>query len=353
MATYVPVATDPADPVSSRFVGSAAEEFRTLKNRTKGALVVPLTDPVPGFIPAVATRAGKVLGFDASGNPVVLSVAGTTDPSLRADLAAAGGVALVNGAVSQADLQKQTYIAGTTGGTSTAYTFTANPAITAYLANESFFLTFHAVSGDNPTLAINGVATPPNLVKQNRDGTYSNILAGDITLNHRSRVALLSATQAWVETLPVRGVIVDRAYAEYTANANITTVIPFDDTIPQNTEGTQILSVVITPKSTTNRLRIRFQGQYTCTTASNGIVAIFTSASANAIAVDTSSVTGLDFAGQLVSEVEIVPGSITPLTVSARIGPNTANTLRLNGTTSARLFGGSMKATLVVEEITP
>ena len=98
MATYVPVATDPADPVSSRFVGSAAEEFRTLKNRTKGALVVPLTDPVPGFIPEVALRAGKVLGFDAGGNPVVLTVAGTTDPSLRADLAAAGGAALVGNA---------------------------------------------------------------------------------------------------------------------------------------------------------------------------------------------------------------------------------------------------------------
>lgn len=199
MATYVPVATDPADPVSSRFVGSAAEEFRTLKNRTKGALVVPLTDPVPGFIPEVALRAGKGLGFDATGNPVVFTISGTADPSLRADLAAAGGVALVNGAVSQSDLQKQTYEAFSTGGTSTAYTLTPVPAQTAYVMGTSFFVNFHVASGASPTIAFNGIASPPNLVKQAADGTYVNVAANDIPINHRGRVTLINGIQALVD----------------------------------------------------------------------------------------------------------------------------------------------------------
>lgn len=100
-------------------------------------------------------------------------------------------------------IQAQTYIAFTTGGTSTAYTLTPTPAITAYTAGQSFYVNFNAVSGAAPTLAISGVATPPNLVKQLSDGTYSNIAAGDITLNHRSPVTLLSATQALVEKLPI------------------------------------------------------------------------------------------------------------------------------------------------------
>lgn len=99
--------------------------------------------------------------------------------------------------------QNQEGIAYTTAGTSTAYTLTPSPAITAYTAGQSFFITFNAASGAAPTLAISGVGTPPNLVKQNADGTYSNIAANDITINHRSRVTLLSATQAWVETLPL------------------------------------------------------------------------------------------------------------------------------------------------------
>jgi hypothetical protein len=48
-----------------------------------------------GLVPPVVTRAGKVLGFDAGGNPVAVAVAGATDPNLRADLAASSGSSLV------------------------------------------------------------------------------------------------------------------------------------------------------------------------------------------------------------------------------------------------------------------
>lgn len=90
----------------------------------------------------------------------------------------------------------------TTGGTSTAYTITPNPVITAYTAGQSFFVNFNAASGASPTLQINGVASPPNLVEENIDGTFSNIAANRIPTNHRSRVTLISATQALVEKLP-------------------------------------------------------------------------------------------------------------------------------------------------------
>jgi hypothetical protein len=46
-------------------------------------------------LPAVAERAGKVLGFDAGGDPTMVEVAGATDPSLRTDLAASSGASLV------------------------------------------------------------------------------------------------------------------------------------------------------------------------------------------------------------------------------------------------------------------
>lgn len=100
-------------------------------------------------------------------------------------------------------LQKQVATAFTTTGTATAYAITPTPAIAAYAANLSFDTTFHVASGANPTLAISGLATPPNLVKQNVDGSYTNIGAGELTLNHRSRVTLLSPTQALVERMPI------------------------------------------------------------------------------------------------------------------------------------------------------
>lgn len=97
---------------------------------------------------------------------------------------------------------QQAFNSGTTGGTSTAYTLTPSTAISAYTAGMTFWVTFHAASGAAPTLQISGVASPPNLVRQLSDGTYANIAAGDIPANHRSRVTLLSATQALVEDMP-------------------------------------------------------------------------------------------------------------------------------------------------------
>jgi len=104
MATYVPNATQTTEPLESQTVESAALEFRTLKARvnTLDAAVVAdgLTDlRVPetsiAVLPAVSSRAGKVLGFDAGGDPAMVDVAGATDPSLRSDLAAPSGASMV------------------------------------------------------------------------------------------------------------------------------------------------------------------------------------------------------------------------------------------------------------------
>lgn len=90
----------------------------------------------------------------------------------------------------------------TTAGTSTAYTITPNPVIASYAVGQSFVVHFNVASGASPTLQINGIATPPNLVKSNGDGTYSNIAANALPANHRSRVVLISTTQALVEEMP-------------------------------------------------------------------------------------------------------------------------------------------------------
>lgn len=148
------------------------------------------------------------------------------------------------------------------------------------------------------------------------------------------------------------GAVVASAYAEYTANADLTTQIPIDDTIPQVTEGTQILSAAITPKSTTNKLRIRFKGMGTiATAATNWTAAVFVNGGANAVRAGYVTVDQINYERGLVLEHEFTPASTSTQTITVRVGPATANTLRLNGNPSGRQFGGVMAATLVVEEI--
>jgi hypothetical protein len=94
------------------------------------------------------------------------------------------------------------WVAFSTGGTSTAYAITPTTALTAYAAGVQYDVTFGITSGASPTLQISGLATPPNLVKENTDGTYTNIAAGDIPAGHTSPVRLISASQALVRILP-------------------------------------------------------------------------------------------------------------------------------------------------------
>jgi hypothetical protein len=91
---------------------------------------------------------------------------------------------------------------GTTSGTSTAYTLTPATAIASYTAGMTFWVTFHTASGNNPTLQISGLASPPNLVRYDNTGALVNIILNEIPSNFRSRVTLVSASQALVEGLP-------------------------------------------------------------------------------------------------------------------------------------------------------
>ena len=144
----------------------------------------------------------------------------------------------------------------------------------------------------------------------------------------------------------------NRVYAEYTTNVDIATVIPADDTIPQIGEGTQILSVVITPKKLTNKIRLRFQCSSSVSVPAGGAAAaIFANGGANAIAANVVSHTNAAYVLPLGVEVEITPASLAAQTYTVRVGPTTASNLRLNGNTAGRVFGGIMRATIIAEEI--
>lgn len=147
-------------------------------------------------------------------------------------------------------------------------------------------------------------------------------------------------------------IVLARAYAAYLSNASLTTVIPVDDTIPQVTEGTEILSISFTPKSATNRLRLRFQGQFSASGLIVCTAAVFSSASANALVAVGATAPSADYFSPLVLEKEYVPGVATSLTFSVRVGP-ASGSMRMNGNTATRIYGGVSGATLVIEEITP
>ena len=149
------------------------------------------------------------------------------------------------------------------------------------------------------------------------------------------------------------GSVVQTAYAEYTANSNITAVIPQDDTIPQNTEGTEIINLSITPRFATSLVLARFQGFVSIgATAPGGVsAALFRDSTVNALVATNAHIDSQNARRLIAFEYQDSPATTSAIAYKIRVGPD-AGTARFNGTvTIGRMFGGAARATLVLQEI--
>ncbi len=160
-----------------------------------------------------------------------------------------------------------------------------------------------------------------------------------------------------------------RAYQSYATNTSITTLIDRDDTLPENTEGTEILSASITLTRSNSRVRLRFQGWGTYLSGANDdglcwIAAMFDpngdciAAGASGPSVSNAISSNFPPTSNVVLEVEVAPGTVGPHTYTVRVGKASSGgveivsgTFRMNGSSSARWFGGAAAATLTVEEV--
>lgn len=147
------------------------------------------------------------------------------------------------------------------------------------------------------------------------------------------------------------GDVVQVQQGTYATNADLTTTIPVDDTIPQNTEGTQLISFAMTNNSPANKVEVDYSGMSGVGgSAVSVIFAAFTSASANAIHACSTFVPAGGLT-QVHGGCDHFPNSGSAITYSLRVGPGSATTIRMNGTTSGRLYGGIANVYLRAKEI--
>lgn len=139
-------------------------------------------------------------------------------------------------------------------------------------------------------------------------------------------------------------------YQETTALQTISTVIPVDDTIPQNTEGGQVLTKAITPKATTNLLVIDIAWFGAGGPSDHVTTALFQDSTANAIAAAGSwqQTSGGMFEHYL--RHIMLAGTTSSTTFNVRIGPASAGTIYFNGKSGSRVFGGVASSTLKITE---
>lgn len=143
--------------------------------------------------------------------------------------------------------------------------------------------------------------------------------------------------------------------ATSTTVVSTTTAIPIDDTIPQITEGAELMSVSVTPSSASNKLKITLTGFASCNGTGLGCIAVFAGTGANAVA--SSPINMVSSSGNVVfqiSQVFVIDSFSGTQTISIRGGIPAATFRWLAvGAGLTTYFGTSDRATLLVEEIAP
>lgn len=142
----------------------------------------------------------------------------------------------------------------------------------------------------------------------------------------------------------------DAAYASVAVGQ-----VPYDDTIPQNTEGTELtnLATAITPAASGNKIEVE-AGIYLASSDiyGGGSCSIFEGSTANAIGTLHVSFAGNGDPKFYVVRARFITSSTSGLTFKVRCGEaNAGKTFYVNGTSSGRKYGGALVSYMRAVEI--
>jgi hypothetical protein len=128
-----------------------------------------------------------------------------------------------------------------------------------------------------------------------------------------------------------------------------TTTIPFDDTIPQSTEGVEVVNATgVSPQDTVNAAELEISANVAYSVAANLTLSVFSDATPNALASSFGYVPAAD--APLDMYLKHIK-SIESGSFSWRIGGSTAGTLTVNGVAGARKLGATLATTAFLREI--
>lgn len=135
---------------------------------------------------------------------------------------------------------------------------------------------------------------------------------------------------------------------EYAAAAG---TIAATDTIPANTDGTEVMTASITPTNTGNKLRIDVVVQCSAnSTQSHMAAALFQDSVTNALAAGRSSKNAsAQSQGAVVFTHWMTAGTVSSTTFKVRAGCS-SGTLYFNGQSAARQYGGVMASSITITE---
>lgn len=193
-----------------------------------------------------------------------------------------------------------------------------------------------------------------------RAGAASDWLLESGTIRHQSQslpsnAGGIAAVDVLVGGVSIASTVIQTVaatpYTTFTIVTAAADAIPFDDTIPQQTEGFELFNIPFTPRSAASTIHIRVSGM--CAGNTGAVIctaALFKDAAANALFARGAATGDNELVFPLGFDYSEPSGSTALRNYKVRVGPNSGN-MYVNGYTGAlRRYGGASAWTFVIEE---
>jgi hypothetical protein len=161
----------------------------------------------------------------------------------------------------------------------------------------------------------------------------------------------LSGTVAFSGTVSGASKIIQVVNTTSGAVATGTTTMALDNTIPQNGEGNEVLTLAITPTSSSNYLIIESVINGAVSADKRVIMALFQDSTAGALSAAHDMLRTTNYATQVSIQHYMAAGTTSETTFKIRAGGSGAGTFTFNGAVGGRYFGGVGNAFLTITEI--
>lgn len=205
------------------------------------------------------------------------------------------------------------------------------------------------ITDDAVTLAKLENGTQGDILYYGASGAPTRLGAG--TSGQYLKTQGAGANPLWADVTVTGKKILGRTRAVSTSQSNNgASFIPADNTIPQNGEGFQVLTVTHNRQSATSQLLVRWRAHASNNSLSGPLCsALFQDATAGALAVGVES-TNNTYIIQLEGDYELVSGSTGNTTFNIRIG-GASGTTYFNQPSGGALYGGVVTSFIEVIEI--
>lgn len=200
------------------------------------------------------------------------------------------------------------------------------------------------VSVIDTNLAIKGSSDATKIVKFEVDGLTTATTRTLTVPDANGTIALTSDIPA---ASPLQ--VVSTTYA---TNTTLSTALPYDDTIPQNTEGTEIMTLAITPESASSKLIIEYD--IYASTSGAGVqmaAALFVDSTAGALDAVWQYAQAANNPYAIRGSYVVTSGSTSARTYKVRLGANSGSVFPNGSAGSTRIGGGVLACKLRITEI--